>query len=155
VVDKVALGLVFSEYFDFPCQFSFHQLLPYSSVIRNWYNRPVNGRRPKWTQSRPTPRKQELLNILGLSILASSRLKHLQLVIFPVTDQDSQLYTTAGKSVVLSEQFQIALSRRRKTYSVVLGGDVPVMLKVQPTEGRNLIILINLDYVKTFEMAEL
>jgi hypothetical protein len=27
VVDKVALGQLFSEYFDFPCQFSFHQML--------------------------------------------------------------------------------------------------------------------------------
>jgi hypothetical protein len=27
VVDKVALGKVFSEYFGFPCQFAFHQLL--------------------------------------------------------------------------------------------------------------------------------
>jgi hypothetical protein len=27
VVDKVAVGQVFSEYFVFPCQFSFHQLL--------------------------------------------------------------------------------------------------------------------------------
>jgi hypothetical protein len=27
VVDKVALGKVFSEYFGFPCQFSFHLLL--------------------------------------------------------------------------------------------------------------------------------
>jgi hypothetical protein len=27
VVDEVALGQVFSEYFDFPCQFSFHRLL--------------------------------------------------------------------------------------------------------------------------------
>jgi hypothetical protein len=27
VVDRVALGQVFSEYFGFPCQFSFHQLL--------------------------------------------------------------------------------------------------------------------------------
>jgi hypothetical protein len=26
VVDKVALGQVFSEYFDFSCQFSFHRL---------------------------------------------------------------------------------------------------------------------------------
>jgi hypothetical protein len=25
-VDKVALGDIFSEYFHFPCQFSFHQL---------------------------------------------------------------------------------------------------------------------------------
>jgi hypothetical protein len=27
VVDKVALGQVFSEYFGFPCQSSFHQIL--------------------------------------------------------------------------------------------------------------------------------
>jgi hypothetical protein len=27
VVDKMALGQVFSEYFGFPCQFSFHRLL--------------------------------------------------------------------------------------------------------------------------------
>jgi hypothetical protein len=27
VVDKVELGQVFSEYFGFPCQFSFHRLL--------------------------------------------------------------------------------------------------------------------------------
>jgi hypothetical protein len=27
VVDKVALGQVFSEYFGFPCQSSFHRLL--------------------------------------------------------------------------------------------------------------------------------
>jgi hypothetical protein len=27
VADKVALGQVFSEYFGFPCQFSFHLLL--------------------------------------------------------------------------------------------------------------------------------
>jgi hypothetical protein len=27
VVDKMSLGQVFSEYFGFPCQFSFHQLL--------------------------------------------------------------------------------------------------------------------------------
>jgi hypothetical protein len=26
-----------------------------SSIIRCWYNRPVSGRRTKWTQSHPTP----------------------------------------------------------------------------------------------------
>jgi hypothetical protein len=31
VVDKVALGQVFSEYFGFSCRFSFHQLLQKSS----------------------------------------------------------------------------------------------------------------------------
>jgi hypothetical protein len=27
VVDKVALGQIFSKYFGFPCEFSFHELL--------------------------------------------------------------------------------------------------------------------------------
>jgi hypothetical protein len=26
-----------------------------SSIIRDWYNRPISGRRTKWTQSHPTP----------------------------------------------------------------------------------------------------
>jgi hypothetical protein len=26
-----------------------------SSIIRGWYNRPISGRRTKWTQSHPTP----------------------------------------------------------------------------------------------------
>jgi hypothetical protein len=37
VVDKVALGQVFSEYFDFPCQFSFHRLLHiHHHIIGQW-----------------------------------------------------------------------------------------------------------------------
>jgi hypothetical protein len=36
VVDKVALGQVFSKYFDLPCQFSFHQLLQKSSSSIIW-----------------------------------------------------------------------------------------------------------------------
>jgi hypothetical protein len=36
VVDKVALGQVFSEYFGFPCQSSFHQLLQQSSSSIIW-----------------------------------------------------------------------------------------------------------------------
>jgi hypothetical protein len=27
-----------------------------SSIVRGWYNRPVSGRRTKWTQSHPTSR---------------------------------------------------------------------------------------------------
>jgi hypothetical protein len=34
VVDKVALGQVFSEYFDFFCQSSFHQFLHHDSYPR-------------------------------------------------------------------------------------------------------------------------
>jgi hypothetical protein len=36
VVEKVALGQVFSEYFGFPCQSSFHQLLQKSSSSIIW-----------------------------------------------------------------------------------------------------------------------
>jgi hypothetical protein len=35
---------------------------PYSSIIRDWFNSPISGRRTKWTQSQPTPQiKQEVL----------------------------------------------------------------------------------------------
>jgi hypothetical protein len=41
VVGKVALGQVFFEYFGFPYQSSFHQLLQKSSsIIWGLYNRP-------------------------------------------------------------------------------------------------------------------
>jgi hypothetical protein len=42
VVDKVALGQVFSEYFGFPCPSSFHQLLQKIILFFHWglYNRP-------------------------------------------------------------------------------------------------------------------
>jgi hypothetical protein len=60
VEDKVAMGQVFSEYFGFPCQFSFHQLLQKSSssIIWGLYNWP------KWlqylgTQSHPTNNKKK------------------------------------------------------------------------------------------------
>jgi hypothetical protein len=32
-----------------------------SSIVRGWYNRPVSGRRIKWTQPHPTPRKDPTL----------------------------------------------------------------------------------------------
>jgi hypothetical protein len=53
MVDKVTLGQVFSEYFGFPCQFSFHRLLHTHHHLSTWA-----GRRTKWTQSHPTPRKK-------------------------------------------------------------------------------------------------
>jgi hypothetical protein len=46
VVDKVALGQVFSEYFGFPCQIFIPPISPESQspIIRGWYSRPVSGR---------------------------------------------------------------------------------------------------------------
>jgi hypothetical protein len=53
VVDKVALGQVFSEYFGFPCQSSFHQKFTIITITRSRYNRPFRGRRAEWTQFHP------------------------------------------------------------------------------------------------------
>jgi hypothetical protein len=53
VVDKVVLGQVFSKYFGFPCQSSFHQILHH-------HNHPGQGRvEPVWSQP-PTMRKKKL-----------------------------------------------------------------------------------------------
>jgi hypothetical protein len=78
VVDKVARGQVFYEYFVFSCQFSFHQLLhgP-SSIIWAWCNRSNSGWSTKWTQSHPTQRKRSKHNHLltfqhGVSCTACS-----------------------------------------------------------------------------------
>jgi hypothetical protein len=66
VVDEVALRQVFSEYFGFPCQSSFHQLLQKSSASIIWglYNRAevaaVPGtNRYLGTQYRPTNNKKK------------------------------------------------------------------------------------------------
>jgi hypothetical protein len=58
VVDKVALGLIFSECFGFPCQFSFRRLLHTHHLSSGAGTigqlvADVN----KWTESCPTPEK--------------------------------------------------------------------------------------------------
>jgi hypothetical protein len=51
----VALGQVFTAYFDFPCQFEFHRLLHihhhHLSSGAGRYNRANTGRSTKWTVS--------------------------------------------------------------------------------------------------------
>jgi hypothetical protein len=44
VVDKVALGQFFSEFFGFPLSVSFHRGLSYSYIIWRMNNRPIGGR---------------------------------------------------------------------------------------------------------------
>jgi hypothetical protein len=53
VVDKAALGQVFSEYFDFPA----NHFTNFSIIIitRGWHNRPIGGRSAEWTQLDYTP----------------------------------------------------------------------------------------------------
>jgi hypothetical protein len=50
VVDKVALGQVFSVYFGFRCQSSFRQILFIILITRGWHKRPIDGRSAEWTQ---------------------------------------------------------------------------------------------------------
>jgi hypothetical protein len=48
VVDKAALGHVFSEYFGSPANHSTN----FSIIIitRGWHNKPIGGRSAEWTQ---------------------------------------------------------------------------------------------------------
>jgi hypothetical protein len=56
VLDKVALGQIFSEYFGFPCQFSFHRLLHTHHHISSGAGiiGQIVADVTKWTQSHPT-----------------------------------------------------------------------------------------------------
>jgi hypothetical protein len=52
VVDKVALGQVFSEYFGFPCQLPFHRLLHNHHHLSSAVGTVgPTGRSTRWTQS--------------------------------------------------------------------------------------------------------
>jgi hypothetical protein len=65
VVDKMALGQVFSEYFGFPCQSSFHQLLHnHPPLSFGLYNRPEVAAIPG--DVGPTPLKKISHVTLGL-----------------------------------------------------------------------------------------
>jgi hypothetical protein len=59
VEGKVALGQVLSEYFGFPCQFAFHQLLHNHHHLSSGAGTigQNSGRSTKWTQSHPIKRK--------------------------------------------------------------------------------------------------
>jgi hypothetical protein len=62
VVYKVALRQVFSEYFGFPCQFSFRRLL-HTHHLSSGAGAigQFRGRRTTWTQSHPTSRHKKKL----------------------------------------------------------------------------------------------
>jgi hypothetical protein len=55
VVDKVALGQVFSEYFGFPCQSSFHQLLHNHLHLSSGAG-TISQKWPQYKGLSPTPR---------------------------------------------------------------------------------------------------
>jgi hypothetical protein len=57
----------FLRVFRFPLPILIPPTAPHSSssISRGWYNRPISGRRTKWTQSQSTPRNlKELYEIL-------------------------------------------------------------------------------------------
>jgi hypothetical protein len=52
-------GASFLQVLRFPLPILIPPTAPHlSSIIRGWYNRPVSGRRSKWTQSHLTPRNK-------------------------------------------------------------------------------------------------
>jgi hypothetical protein len=61
-VDKMALWQVFSEYFGFPCQFSFHQLL-HNLHHLGLYNRPEVAAVPGDVSPTPPKKKKPLCDI--------------------------------------------------------------------------------------------
>jgi hypothetical protein len=58
-------GAGFLRVLRFPLPF-IPQTVPHSSIIRGWYNRPISGRRTKYTQSHPTPRNYQNLERLSI-----------------------------------------------------------------------------------------
>jgi hypothetical protein len=77
VVDKAALGQVFSEYFGFPCQ-SFHQFFSTIIITRGWHNRPTGGRSAEWTQLDSTPYYTNLKKITEVKEENSTKLQFFQ-----------------------------------------------------------------------------
>jgi hypothetical protein len=55
MADEAALEQVFSEYFGFSCQSSFHQFLHYQ-YHPGGHDRPISGRSAEWTQLDSTSR---------------------------------------------------------------------------------------------------
>jgi hypothetical protein len=64
-------GAGFLQVLLFPLPILIRPSAPHSSpIIRGWYNRPISGRRTKWTQSHPTPRnKKKILSYWSLGRL--------------------------------------------------------------------------------------
>jgi hypothetical protein len=57
VVDKAALGQVFSEYFGFSCQSTNFSII----ITWGWHNRPTGGCSAEWTPTLNIPIKKKLL----------------------------------------------------------------------------------------------
>jgi hypothetical protein len=82
VVDKVALEQVFSEYFGFPCQSSFHRKFSILTIAGGRYKRAVNGRGAEWTQFglHPSLCKLKIIIILTLRLTLIAQFSHLGII---------------------------------------------------------------------------
>jgi hypothetical protein len=76
VVDKVALGQVFSEYFGFPCQSSFDQLLHNHPHLSSWVC-TIGQKWPQYQGFSPTPPIIKIIIIISLSYLHPGLPNHL------------------------------------------------------------------------------
>jgi hypothetical protein len=65
VVDKVALGKVFSEYFGFPSQSSFHQLLDNHPHLSSWAG-TIGQKWPQYKRLSPTPLAIKIIMLLNV-----------------------------------------------------------------------------------------
>jgi hypothetical protein len=65
VMDNVVLGQIFSKYFGFPFQSSFHQLLHnhhHLSIVSGWYKRPIVAAVPSGLSLTPV----RIINFISL-----------------------------------------------------------------------------------------
>jgi hypothetical protein len=127
----VALGQVFSEYFGFPCQSSFHQKFSILTITRGRYNRPFSGRRAEWTQYGLHPPLCQLKKIYSLhpSLRCCGRVIYsLRLFKPKITGLACSLAAVVSKTGLIhrySIQYKIlgsiflAVRRRKDGYSVI------------------------------------
>jgi hypothetical protein len=86
-----------------------------SSINRGWYNRPISGRRTKWTGSRPTPRTIYECNIkASIPILQCLNLT----VISMSTGYQANIYCTLRNGVALILGKPMAVSQVRRSGKV-------------------------------------
>jgi hypothetical protein len=93
VVDKAALGQVFSEYFD---STNFSIIV----ITRGWHNRPIDGRSAEWTQLASNPhytnlKEKTVTEKSGRSYLGRNESKRTFLIkSFPHKTQQTRKYQT-------------------------------------------------------------
>jgi hypothetical protein len=109
-----------------------------SSIIWGWYNRPISGRRTKWTQSRPTPRnlKKNLSQAVSRRIVIAEAWVPAQLRSRWICDVQSG--TEAGFLRVLRLPHQFSFHQLLHYHLSVSGGGTVCPLVTDVPSGRIL-----------------